>query len=168
MKTLLIELLILSIFLFSSFRVVENKPLTREQYYSEITRHPEIIKEIFFYNQRYGYEPEILIALCYQESRFKQFAICHNKNGSIDCGLYSLNSYYFKIPNIFDIKVNISNGIFYFDYCFQKGGSIKSALMIYNCGKIDYNKSGKYVDDIISFANKLKIGYLNAGNMERY
>jgi soluble lytic murein transglycosylase-like protein len=161
LKTIKIELLIIGILLFSSFNIIVYQPLSKQDYYSEITRKPELIKEIFFVNQKYNIEPELLIALCYQESGFSQFAIGKNPK-SLDRGYFQLNNQYFEHPYIFETSINVFLGISYFDYCLKKsGGNVRIALYIYNsgCPYPIHAKAEKRADLIIQTALKLRYNY---------
>lgn len=162
MKTIKIELLIIGILIFSSFQIVRYKPISKQDYYSEITKKPDLIKEIFFCSQKYDIEPEILIGIAYQESGFSQYAVGKNINNTYDRGYFQLNSRHFNNPQIYDPTVNIFLGVSYFDYCLKKtDGNIRKALYIYNSG-CDYaisEKAEKRADLIIQSALKLKYNY---------
>jgi hypothetical protein len=69
----------------------------------------------------------------------------HNRDGSIDRGLFQLNNRSF--PNLensafFDIKSNARYGISHLRHCLDSGGSEISALAMYNAGAGRVSTSG--------------------------
>lgn len=160
MKTIKIQLLLLFVFLNSSFVYLHYEPISKEDYYIEILKHEELIHEIFYNAEKYNIEPELLIALSMQESGLSQYAIGRNDK-SIDRGAFQLNNQYFNSPLIFDVKVNTFLGVSYFDYCLRSSDNIRQALYKYNSGKryAVHSKAEKRADLIIQTALKLKYNY---------
>lgn len=141
--------------------------LSKEDFFKQLIGNEEVVETVFFLNQKYNYDEELILALIKNESQFKKFAVGKNKKDnvvvSIDQGLMQLNSKYFKNPNIYDPMVNICQGISYFDDCVKKGETVEKAIMRYNSGQDKYYvsfKMKKYVndtmDDYMDYCKKWK------------
>lgn len=161
MRNKQIALVILLCLLFFSGTYENPKP-SKAEFYGKHLNQIELVNIIDKVNQNYGYDIEILIALCYQESRFNQYAVCYNKDGTKDNGYYQLNSKYFNSPIIYDPLVNVTLGIAYFDDCMKRSNcSTRKALYLYNSGKTFAvsESAEKRADDIILYAMNLKEQY---------
>jgi soluble lytic murein transglycosylase-like protein len=165
-------LVFLSIIFLISFKPItiqkinEDQKLTQKEFYQKITGKPEIIEIIYDVNEYYNIDIELLIALSRTESGLNPTATNEkkNKNGSIDRGLYQLNSNYFKSPDIYNELVNITLGITFFNNCLKRAnGDIEKALMLYNSGQQmkKYENFHKYYCDIQIYRFYLKSEFEN-------
>ena len=108
----------------------------------------------------------IAFALSWEESRFNPRAINrHNRDGSIDRGLFQLNNRSFPELNtldFFSIKSNTRYGVSHLRHCIDSGGSIISALAMYNAGAGRVRTSGApkitldYISRILENKNKIE------------
>ena len=93
--------------------------------------------------------PELVFAIIEQESNFKPNAINTNRNGTVDRGLMQINSntapslWKNVFPNepydyrkLFDPKINLKLGIWYFNYLLDKYKDVHKALTAYNRGEV--------------------------------
>lgn len=68
-------------------------------------------KQINIVANYYGISSHKLIRIAYVESKFKQDAIRHNKNGTIDVGFFQINSIHFnttcKYLNLYTFEGNL-------------------------------------------------------------
>jgi hypothetical protein len=144
-------------------KINEDRIITQKEFYQNFTGKPEIIGIIYDVNKYYNIDIELLIALSQTESGLNSQATNYkNKDGSIDAGLYQLNSNYFKSPDIYQDLVNITLGITFFDNCLKRAnGNTEKALMLYNTGQISIRteKFVKYYYTIQSYRYYLKYEY---------
>jgi hypothetical protein len=107
-------------------------------YFTGICANREIAEAILHSADSFNVAPALAFALGWEESRFNPLAVNNaNKDGSIDRGLFQLNSRSF--PNLetsvfFNIKDNTRYGINHLRYCLDLGGSEIAALAMYNAG----------------------------------
>ena len=108
-------------------------------FFTGISKNREIAEVILYNCNINNVSPSLVFALCWEESRFNPNAVNrHNRDGSIDCGLFQLNNHSF--PNLdavafFNIYANSRNAIEYLRKCIDLGGSEISALAMYNAGE---------------------------------
>jgi len=134
-------------------------------FFTGICSSREIAQAILANADRYDVPPALAFALCWEESRFNPRAINRgNRDGSVDRGLFQLNNRSFpnlEIPAFYDIEQNARNGISYLRQCIDSGGSIVSALAMYNAGAGRVRSTGaphvtlNYVNRILD--NRVKI-----------
>lgn len=134
-------------------------------FFAGICSNREIAQAILVNADRYEVPPALAFALSFEESRFNPRAINRsNKDGSIDRGLFQLNNKSFpnlEIPAFYDVEINARNGIGYLRQCIDTGGSIVSALAMYNAGAGRVRSTGaphvtlNYVNRILD--NRIKI-----------
>nr|AGS53019.1 hypothetical protein [uncultured bacterium contig00031] len=124
-------------------------PDYREQvigFFSDICPNVEIVRAILNNADKFDVPPALAFALSWEESRFNPNAVnVFNRDGSIDRGLFQLNNRSF--PNIelnvfFDIDSNAYYGIAHLRHCLDSGGSVVSALAMYNAGAGRVRSSG--------------------------
>jgi len=107
-------------------------------FFTEICSDINVSQAILDNCEKFEVSPALAFALCWEESKFNAQAINrHNRDGSIDRGLFQLNSRSF--PNLetiafFDINTNAYYGISHLRYCLDTGGNDVSALAMYNAG----------------------------------
>jgi soluble lytic murein transglycosylase-like protein len=106
--------------------------------------------------EAYNISPALAFALCKEESQYSVRAVNRkNVNGSIDRGLFQLNSQSFpqlKEADFFNPETNARHGMAHLRWCLDTGGSELSALAMYNAGatKVKSNNTPKRTLDYIS------------------
>ena len=107
-------------------------------FFTGICSSGEIALAILENTDAFNVPPALAFALSWEESNFSPRAVGpRNSNGSIDRGLFQLNSLSFpglEVSSFFDIKINAYYGISHLRYCLDAGGSEISALAMYNAG----------------------------------
>jgi hypothetical protein len=90
--------------------------------------------------------PALAFALAWEESRWKARAVNRkNRNGTIDRGLFQLNSSSFPKrgeADFFNPRLNAANGLAHLRWCLEYGGSEVAALAMYNAGSARVNSGG--------------------------
>jgi soluble lytic murein transglycosylase-like protein len=134
-------------------------------FFSRITGSREIAEMILAAAETYKVPPTLAFAVAWEESRYRPKAInTHNRNGSIDRGLFQLNSRSFpklSETEFFDPRINTSYGIAHLRWCLDAGGSKIVALAMYNAGSVQVNASGtpkttlEYVGRILGSCRKI-------------
>jgi len=84
-----------------------------------------------------GIPPALAFALCYEESRYNPAAINHNQNGTVDRGLFQLNSATFpklKTQDFYILEVNARQGLSHLAWCLKNAGTDVAGLAMYNAG----------------------------------
>jgi hypothetical protein len=118
-----------------------NNPEYREwviDFFSYICSNRKVVQAILENADRFDISPSLAFALSWEESRFNPNAINHyNRDGSIDRGLFQLNSKSFPnldIPAFFDVNKNAYYGIAHLRHCFNSGNNEVAALAMFNAG----------------------------------
>jgi hypothetical protein len=134
-------------------------------FFSNICSNRDIVFAILENSEKFNVPPSLAFSVSWEESRLNPNAINrHNKDGSIDRGLFQLNNRSFpnlETASFFDIKINSHYGLGHLRYCLDTGGSEIPALAMYNAGTGRVRNSGapevtlNYVSRILS--NKSKI-----------
>lgn len=75
-------------------------------YIEEIVGNKEVAELIYLHSVKEGVPPIISVALCWRESEFKINAFNRNVNGTVDRGLFQLNSQYYNPNTIPEVTVN--------------------------------------------------------------
>jgi hypothetical protein len=80
----------------------------------------------------------LAFSLCWEESRYKPWAVNRaNRDGSIDRGLFQLNDRSFpgiEEKDFYNPGINAWYGIQHLRWCLDSGGSVITALAMYNAG----------------------------------
>jgi soluble lytic murein transglycosylase-like protein len=109
---------------------------------------------------QYDIAPALAFALCWEESRYYKYAVNQNPNGSVDRGLFQLNSRSFpelSIDDFFNPEINVRYAMTHLKWCLDRGGSELSGLAMYNAGTGRVNKGGtpkitlNYISRVISY-----------------
>jgi len=115
--------------------------LSREEvtaFFARICGSPEVADLILKEAVQLAIPPSLAFAVSWEESRFDVFAVNpHNRDGSVDRGLFQLNSSSFpKLgeADFFNPQVNARYGMSHLRMCLDTGGSEIAALAIYNAG----------------------------------
>jgi hypothetical protein len=116
-------------------------PLTRDgvtDYFAALCESREVASVILDNAEALDIPAALAFSLCWEESRYKPWAINRsNRDGSIDRGLFQLNNRSF--PNIgekdfYNPGINAWYGLRHLRWCLDSGGSVISALAMYNAG----------------------------------
>lgn len=83
---------------------------------------------------RYGVPPSIALAVARQESNCSQSAKHNNSNGTVDIGMFQLNSSTFPNAASMSQAANIDQGVSYLAQMYAKFGNWPDALAAYNGG----------------------------------
>jgi len=87
---------------------------------------------------QYEVPPALAFALGWEESRFNPGAVNRgNHDGSVDRGLFQLNSYSFphlEISSFFDVGINSRYGVSHLRHCLNSSNNEIVALAMYNAG----------------------------------
>jgi len=117
---------------------------------------------------RYKVDPALVVAVAWQESRFRANAYGTNHNKSVDRGLMQLNSSTFKTlsaDDFFNPYINADYGTSYLRKTLDMSGNIVTALAMYNAGPGRVSSQGaptntlNYIDRIIAYKNNLVRDY---------
>jgi hypothetical protein len=107
-------------------------------FFSALCSNREIAQAILDNTDEFDVPPALAFALSWEESRFNPRAISRpNRDGSIDRGLFQLNSRSFPdldTASFFDIKSNARYGVGHLRHCIDSADSEISALAMYNAG----------------------------------
>jgi hypothetical protein len=134
-------------------------------FFAGVCSNREIAKAILENADKFNIPPALAFALCWEESRFNPHAVSRlNRDGSVDRGLFQLNSRSFpnlEVTVFYDIKINTYYGLAHLRYCLDSGINEVSALAMYNAGTGKVKSSGapevtlSYISRILE--NKRKI-----------
>lgn len=117
---------------------------------------------------RYRVDPALVVAVAWQESRFRANAYGINYNKSVDRGLMQLNSSTFKmlsVDDFFNPYINADYGTSYLRKTLDMSGNIVTALAMYNAGPGRVGSQGaptntlNYIDRIITYKDNLVRDY---------
>lgn len=136
-----------------------------ERFYTSITGNKEITRAILLEAEKNSIPLSLAFALAYTESRYKVRAVNHNTNGTIDRGLFQLNSSSFPSlteEDFFDPYVSAKYGMSHLKHDLKMAGNNEvSALAMYNAGagSVRSNRTPQttlnYIGKIISYQKKL-------------
>jgi hypothetical protein len=145
-----------------------NQPESRElviDFFTELCPSREIAEAILTSADWFNIPPALAFALAWEESKLNPLAVNDkNRDGSIDRGLFQLNSRSFphlELQGYFSPDVNSWHGMSHLRSCIDAGKSEIAALAMYNAGAGRVTSSGapKSTLDYISriFDNRNKI-----------
>jgi hypothetical protein len=116
-------------------------PLVRSKvtdYFAALCESREVASVILTNAETLDIPAALVFALCWEESRFKPWAVNRsNRDGSVDRGLFQLNSRSFPAlteKDFYNPGVNAWYGTRHLRWCLDSGGSVISALAMYNAG----------------------------------
>jgi hypothetical protein len=143
-------------------------PLFRDlvtDFFSRITGSREIAEMILSAAETHKVPFSLAFSVAWEESRYRPKAInTYNRDGSVDRGLFQLNSRSFpklSEADFFDPRINTRYGISHLRWCLDTGGSEIVALSMYNAGSVRVNTSGtpkmtlEYVGRVLSSRRKI-------------
>ncbi|MCQ2583193.1 MAG: transglycosylase SLT domain-containing protein [Treponema sp.] len=143
---------------------------TVEWFYTEVTGDAEIAKAILTEADKNDIPLSLAFSLAHTESHYRVRAVGHNTNGTVDRGLFQLNSNSFpqlSEEDFFDPRISAKYGLAHLKLCLKKAGNSVSALAMYNAGmgRVSSNKTPQitlnYIGNIISYQNKLEQQFTN-------
>jgi hypothetical protein len=152
---------------------VYRNPETQEWaagFFERICGSPTVAQAVLEGAERYSISPSLAFALCWEESRFYPQAVNRkNRDGSVDRGLFQLNSRSF--PNLteaefFNCRTNAFYGMAHLRICIDTGGSELSAVAMYNAGTGRVRSGGtpyqtlNYAERIFSSCRKIEAVFL--------
>jgi len=107
------------------------------QFFVDLIGSAEIAMPLLYYADIFSVPALPLISLVWVESRFDKYAINVNQIGSVDRGLFQLNSRTFSSldeRDFFDAQTNVLHGVAYLRYCLKQARNIEEAIAMYNAG----------------------------------
>lgn len=145
-----------------------HSPKTRlavEWFYTDITKNREVALAILRNADEFNIPFPLAFSLAYAESKYKPRAYHVNTNGTIDRGLFQLNSSSF--PNLteaqfFDANTSAHYGLNHLSYCIKLGGNTIAGLAMYNAGQGKVKGSGtpfstiNYINAIVSRSDAIE------------
>ncbi len=158
-----------------------------EWFYTQVTGNREVALAILDAASQFNVSPSLAFALAYTESKYKVDANHTNVNGSIDRGLFQLNSYSF--PNLseeqfYDAATSAYYGMSHLNYCLETANDLVTGLAMYNAGRNKVNgdrtpmSTLSYISKILEYRNKLDSNFSteilafysegNGGSVGRY
>ncbi|MDR2375773.1 MAG: transglycosylase SLT domain-containing protein [Treponema sp.] len=115
-------------------------------FFAQLCGSAELAGSILEESERRGISPSLAFALCWEESRYNKLAVNHrNQDGSVDRGLFQLNSRSFpklSEADFFNPRINVYHGIAHLRLCLDTGGSEIAALAMYNAGSVRVRTGG--------------------------
>ena len=107
------------------------------KFFENITGSEETSELILYYASMLNIAPALAFALCEEESGYNPIAMNRNQNGTIDRGLFQLNSATFpnlKTLDFHDPGLNTWHGLSHLRWCLDNAGTEVSGLAMYNAG----------------------------------
>jgi hypothetical protein len=103
----------------------------------------------------YDIPPALAFALCWEESRYTIRALNRNRNGTVDRGLFQLNSETFPnlaVEDFYNPGINARHGLAHLRWCLNTAGTEVAALAMYNAGTARVRSVGtpKHTLDYVS------------------
>jgi soluble lytic murein transglycosylase-like protein len=116
-------------------------PLTRSgviNYFAALCESREVASVILIHAESLDVPAALAFSLCWEESRYKPWAVNRtNRDGSVDRGLFQLNSRSFpgiEEKDFYNPVINAYYGMQHLRWCLDSGGSVITALAMYNAG----------------------------------
>ncbi|GMO60886.1 MAG: hypothetical protein Ta2A_06960 [Treponemataceae bacterium] len=135
-----------------------------EWFYAHIVGDKQLSSIILHAAEKYNISLTLAFSIAYNESHYKTTAQRTNPNGTIDRGLFQLNSRSFPTMNeseFFDPAKNAEQAMKFFRYCLNTAGNEITALAIYNAGAGRVETGGTpsmtlaYISHVISYRKTL-------------
>jgi hypothetical protein len=115
-------------------------------FFASICADPDIAEVILISADEHDISPALAVALAWEESRFNPLALnTANRDGSVDRGLFQLNSRSFprlEIQSFFSLRINTHYAMGHLRHCLNTGGTEVAALAMYNAGTNRVNSDG--------------------------
>ncbi len=145
-----------------------RSPKTRlavEWFYSDLTGNRSVSLAILKNAEKFNIPFPLAFSLAHAESRYKVRAYNVNTNGSVDRGLFQLNSSsfpYLTEEEFFNADTSSYYGLSHLNYCMSLGKNEIVALAMYNAGQGRVKGSGtpfstlNYIYSIESYKEKIE------------
>lgn len=132
-----------------------------EWFYSQITGDREVALAILDAASQFNVPPSLAFALAHRESLFKPDVKHTNVNGSIDRGLFQLNSNSFpklREEDFYNPRTSAHYGLSHLHFCMKSAGNEIAALAMYNAGatKVQNNGTPQTTLNYISYIESYK------------
>lgn len=149
-----------------------RNPVSRDavsSYVADRVKNPTVAQALLKASDRHGIDPALLVALAWQESRFRVRAVGKNTT-TVDRGLLQLNSRTFShvpLADFFDPHINADLGAEYLRSARDRAGNDVAALAMYNAGTGRVHGSGTprqtldYVSRVLEYRDDMVAGYRN-------
>ena len=144
-----------------------SQPLSKsatEWFYYQVTGDKDVTLAILSEAAKNEIPLSLAFALAYAESNYKVTAVNRNTNGTIDRGLFQLNSGSFPTlseAEFFDPYTSAKHGMQHLRFCINKAGNEVAGLAMYNAGtnKVRSNRTPQstlnYINKIFAYRQKL-------------
>ena len=118
----------------------------------------------------YDIDASLAFSLAWKESNFQPDVTHTNSGGSVDRGLFQLNSKYFVFSSereVFDVRKNANAGLKHLRYLLNEAGNKVAALAMYNAGKSRVSdgetplRTLNYVHKILNYEEDLNNRLIN-------
>jgi soluble lytic murein transglycosylase-like protein len=117
-----------------------NEP-TRDEvvaFFAELTGSRELAAVVLANTAVFDLSPALAFSLCWEESRYKPQAVnTENRNGTVDRGLFQLNSASFpslEEEDFYNPSINAWYGLSHLRWCLDIAGTEVAGLAMYNAG----------------------------------
>ncbi len=132
-----------------------------EWFYTHVTGSRDVAIAVLDAASEFNISPALAFSLAYAESMFNIKAKHTNVNGSIDRGLFQLNSTSFpklSEEEFFDPRISAYYGMSHLKYCIETAGNEIAGLAMYNAGrnKVQNNKTPQITLNYISTIEEYK------------
>ena len=132
-----------------------------EWFYTHVTGNRDVAVAILDAASEFNISPALAFSLAYAESMFNIKAKHTNVNGTIDRGLFQLNSSSFpklSEEEFFDPRISAYYGMSHLKYCIETAGNEIAGLAMYNAGrnKVQSNKTPQTTLNYISTIEEYK------------
>jgi len=114
-------------------------------FFTSVCSNRSVAQAVLDSADEYNVPASLAFALSWEESKFNPRAVNRNRDGSVDRGLFQLNSRSFpnlELHEFFSVRANARYGIGHLRHCLDSGGSEISALAMYNAGTGRVTTSG--------------------------
>jgi soluble lytic murein transglycosylase-like protein len=145
------------------YRDDDSRPAV-EWFFAHISEDSAVSGAILHYADLNDIPPTLAFALAYTESRYKSRAVHKNGNGTVDRGIFQLNSDSFpslREDDFFDPNTNARFGMAHLRFCLNSAGNEISALAMYNAGMNRVKNNGapnntlSYISNILNYRRTL-------------
>jgi len=106
-------------------------------FFQDLTGSRDVALAVLSNAASFEISPALAFALCWEESHYNPRAYNRNRNGTVDWGLFQLNSGTFpglKADDFYDPDVNARKGLSHLRWCLNAAGTEVAALAMYNAG----------------------------------
>jgi len=145
-----------------------REPLTRRavvDFFTSVVGDEEIVMPVLYYADQTEVPPTLAFSLAFVESSYRRKAVNRNVGGSVDKGVFQLNSRTFPHlddSDFFDPETNAYHALHYLRYALNRaGGDERTAVAIYNAGEGRVlqgrtpESTQRYVRDIFSYRESM-------------